>query len=399
MKIPSKRENGRAPEVFFAFLKLGCTSFGGPVAHFGYFQDEFVARRKWLDEKDYGDLVALCQFLPGPASSQLGLALGWKRAGWKGALAAWLGFTTPSVVLMVALAYGIRSLGHLAQSGAVQGLKIAAAAVVAQAVIVMARQFCPDALRAAIAALTAITLVLWTAPGAQLILIAAGAAVMGIWGHWFAAERPRSAKPAPGGWHRGWVCLGLYLGLLLLLPAVARVWPRPSLVLAANFYRVGALVFGGGHVVLPLLQRITVARGVLSEDAFLAGYGAAQALPGPLFAFSAYLGAIIGHGGIGGALLALAAIYLPAVLVLFAALPQWERLRRLRSAQHLLAGADAAVVGLLAAAFYSPIWTTTITGPKRLGLLLVAFASLRYGRVPPWILVAACAVVGAVWLG
>lgn len=392
------QKSGRPGEVFWAFLKLGCTSFGGPIAHLGYFQNEFVVRRKWIDAETYTDLIALCQFLPGPLSSQVGLAVGWRRAGWKGSLAAWLGFTLPSAALMMAFAYGLRSAGSLAHAGWVQGLKVAAAAVVAQAVALMARKLCPDAPRAAIAAAAAVILVLFAASWMQPAVIAGGAVAGILCSRWFAAE---PAIPPAHTFERrryGFVCLALFLGLLVVLPWAARVWPSPGLRVADGFYRAGALVFGGGHVVLPLLQQATVARGWLSQDTFLAGYGAAQALPGPLFAFSAYLGAIVAPGGAGGGLLALGAIYLPAVLVLFAALPHWERLRHLPRARHLLAGANAAVVGLLAAAFYSPIWTSTITDPKRFALALAAFGALQFWRAPPWSIVAACAALGAAWL-
>ena len=399
MTQSSDRKSGDAGEVFRVFLKLGCTSFGGPIAHLGYFQNEFVTRRKWIDEATYADVVALCQFLPGPASSQVGLALGWRRAGWKGSLAAWMGFTLPSAVLMVAFAYGLRSAGGLAHAGWVQGLKVAAAAVVAQAVVLMARKLCPDAPRASIAAGAAVVLTLFAASGMQLVVIAGGAAAGVLCSRWFSAEPPILAGHIPERRGHGFVCLGLFLGLLVLLPWAARVRPAPALLVADGFYRAGALVFGGGHVVLPLLQKATVARGWLGQDTFLAGYGAAQALPGPLFAFSAYLGAIIAPGGWSGALLALGAIYLPAALILFAARPHWERLRRRPRARHLLAGANAAVVGLLAAAFYSPIWTSTITEPKRLALALAAYAALQFWRTPPWIIVAVCAGVGAVGFG
>ena len=381
------------------FLKLGCTSFGGPVAHSGYFQNEFVARRKWLDEETFADLVGLCQFLPGPASSQVALAIGRTRGGWTGAAAAWLGFTFPSAVLMTAFAYGLQAAGRLAHSGWVQGLKIAAVAIVAQAVVTMARKLCPDWPRAAIAAGGALILILFDSSWIQLVVIAAGAGAGVLCGRWFSAESPIPPAPSSGHRRNGYVCLGLFLALLVLLPWLARTWPAPALRVFDGFYRAGALVFGGGHVVLPLLQQATVARGWLDQNTFLAGYGAAQALPGPLFAFSAYLGAVIGPGGIGGALLALVAIYLPAVLVLFAALPHWERLRRLPRARRMLAGANAAVVGLLAAALYSPIWTSTITEPKRFVLALAAFSALWFWRSPPWIIVAACAGLGAVFFG
>jgi chromate transporter len=392
------KKAGGPGEVFRAFLWLGCTCFGGPIAHFGYFQKEFVTRRKWIEEEGYADLVALCQFLPGPASSQVGLALGWKRAGWKGALAAWVGFTLPSVVLMVAFAYGVRAAGDLAHFGLVQGLKIAAAAVVAQAVATMARKLCPDPTRAAVAITVAVVLTLFPGSWMQLMAIAAGAAATGLCYRWL-ADLPIVTAPSPTTRASGFFFLALFFGLLIALPWLAQVRPSAPLLMLDSFYRAGALVFGGGHVVLPLLQQSTVQRGWVGQDTFLAGYGAAQALPGPLFAFSAYLGTFIAPRGIEGALLALGAIYLPAVLILFGALPQWERLRGLQQARVLLAGANAAVVGLLAAAFYSPILITTITSPKRFALALCAYGALQLWRTPPWIVVAACAGVGAIWFG
>ncbi len=385
----------RTGEVFRVFLKLGCTSFGGPVAHLGYFQNELVARRRWVDEEAYANLVSLCQFLPGPLSSQVGLALGWKRAGWKGALAAWLGFTLPSAALMIVLAYGLRSFGGLEHAGWVQGLRLAALAVVAEAVILMARQLCPDAPRSAIALAAALVLCVFSAPGLPPLIIAAGAVAA-------LAIRPRSrARQHPGPPTAAvfpaysFVCLGLFLGLLAVLPGLAHLWPASAWRVADAFYRTGALVFGGGHVVLPLLREATVARGWLREETFLAGYGAAQALPGPLFAFSAFLGALIAPGGIGGAFLALTAIYLPAGLILFAALPHWEYLQRLPRARALLDGANAAVVGLLGAALAGLTWTTASAAPQHLLLSLAAFAALHFWRWPSWLIVLACAGVGA----
>jgi chromate transporter len=389
----------RASEVFRAFLRLGCTSFGGPIAHLGYFRNEFVSRRKWIDEPAYADLVALCQFLPGPASSQVGLALGWKRAGWRGALAAWAGFTAPSAILMVALAYGVRAVGDLAHAGWVQGLKVAAVAVVAQAVFSMARRLCPDLPRSGIAAAAAAALILFPAGWVQLAVISGGAIAAAGLGRWIRTEPSARTAPPAGRQTHGWICLGLYVLLLAALPWIARIEPAAPLKVLAGFYRSGALVFGGGHVVLPLLEQATVGRGWLGQNTFLAGYGAAQALPGPLFAFSAYLGAVIAPGGVGGALLALGAIYLPAALVLFGTLPHWERLRASARARILLAGANAAVVGLLAAALWSPIGATTITDGRRAALAVLAYAALQFGKLPPWIVVASCAALGAAVLG
>jgi len=385
-------------EVFLVFLRLGCTSFGGPVAHLGYFQNEFVVRRKWVDDSTYADTVALCQLLPGPTSSQVGLALGWKRAGWQGALAAWVGFTMPSALLMLAFAYGVHGAGDLSHAGWVQGLKIAAVAVVAQAVLTMAKKLCPDPPRATIAIGAAAILLMVPQTWMQIAIIILGALVGMGTQRWFKGE----PAPAPAVVHRGgnsglgW--LGVFFGLLLCLPWLAHAWPARWLQVFDGFFRTGSLVFGGGHVVLPLLEQTTVARGWLERDTFLAGYGAAQALPGPLFAFSAYLGALIPPGGIGRGLLALIAIYLPTVLLLFGTLPQWDRLRTMPQARALLAGTNAAVVGVLGAAFYTPIWTSTITDASRLALMLVAYAALQFWRMPSWAIVLVCAAAGAAML-
>jgi chromate transporter len=386
---------GTAREVFAAFLKLGCTAFGGPIAHLGYFQNEFVVRRKWLDEHAYADFVALCQFLPGPTSSQVGLALGWQRAGWRGALAAWLAFTTPSAVLMFAFAQGVQCAGNLATAGWVQGLKIAAAAVVAQAVRMLAVKLCPDFPRAAVAVAATTALLLWPKPWMQIVVLVLGA-IFGL----FALSSHVSSPPVlspPASKPRlteGLPWLLAFFALLFLLPFLARIWPDAWLQVFSSFYRTGSLVFGGGHVVLPLLEQATVGPGWLDKNTFLAGYGAAQALPGPLFTFSVYLGALIPPGGVPGALLALIAIYLPTVFLLFGTLPRWEQLRAAPRARALLAGANAAVVGLLAAAFYSPIWVSTITSLGRFVFALAAYLSLEIFRAPPWLVVLACALIG-----
>jgi chromate transporter len=387
---------GKVREVFEAFLKLGCTAFGGPIAHLGYFQNEFVKRRKWVDESTFADTVALCQFLPGPTSSQVGLALGWRRAGWPGALVAWFAFTMPSTVLMLAFAYGVRATGDLSHAGWVQGLKVAAVAVVAQAVRTMAKKLCSDVPRAAIALGALVGLLLVPRPWMQMVVLVAGAAAGAMTIRWFKAETVSmpgtvvARRPTAG-----YASLAIFFGLLLLLPWLARTWPVGWLQVFDGFFRAGSLVFGGGHAVLPLLDRTTVARGWLDHDRFLAGYGAAQALPGPLFTFSAYLGALIPPGGIGGGILALIAIYLPTVLLVSGTLPQWDRLRAAPQARALLAGTNAAVVGLLAAAFCNPIWTSTIVDWKRLALMLAAYAGLEFWRLPPWLIVLACALLGA----
>ena len=393
-------ESGNAWEVLRAFFKLGCTAFGGPIAHLGFFRQEFVEKRRWIDDAGYADLVALCQFLPGPASSQVALALGWKRAGYPGALCASLGFTLPSAALMLAFAYGVQQLNGFSQSGWVQGLKIVAVAVVAQALWQMARRLCPDAPRAIIACVAAVVLLLAPTAWMQLAVIGGGA----LAGMFLKQKFLSVAKPvfAPTVHQRfaGLNWLIAFFALLLFLPLAVRIWPLQWLQIVDGFYRTGALVFGGGHVILPLLEQATVGRGWLDHDTFLAGYGAAQALPGPLFTFAAYLGATISIGphGIIGGLLALFAIFLPSVLLIFGVLPHWERLRQMPLAQALLAGTNAAVVGLLGAAFYSPICTSAITDPKRLIIAIVAFSGLMFGKLPPWLIVLACAMAGKLFL-
>lgn len=382
-------------EVFLAFLRLGLTSFGGPVAHLGYFRSEFVARRQWLDDRSFSDLVALCQFLPGPASSQVGIALGLGRAGWLGALAAWVGFTLPSAVALIAFAYGVATWTGLATSGAVHGLKLAAVAVVAQAVWGMARTLCPDRQRAGLAVLAA--LLVLAVPGApgQVTAIAAGAA-LGLW-----ALR---LEALPAAQHRdygipkavGAMLLALLAGLLLLLPVAAAASGSMLLAAISVFVHAGALVFGGGHVVLPLLQAGVVPPGWIGNDAFLAGYGAAQAVPGPLFTIAAYLGAAMPPplGGWIGGLTLLVAIFLPAFLLVAGALPFWESLRRRQAVQRAMAGINAAVVGVLAAALYDPVWTGAVHSRTDFGLALAAFGALVVARVSPVIVVACAALAG-----
>ena len=392
--IPSK---GLALEVFLAFLKLGLTSFGGPVAHLGYFRAEFVARRRWLDDKSYSDLVALCQFLPGPASSQVGIALGLGRAGWGGAVAAWLGFTLPSAMALILFAAGVTQWAALSQSGAVHGLKVAAVAVVAQAVWGMGKSLCPDRLRAGVAVLSALLVLAVPTATGQVAAIAAG----GIVGRWML-----TLGPLPAAQHRdygvskraGAALLGVFMVLLVVLPLVAAAVHSPALSVLANFYQAGALVFGGGHVVLPLLQAGVVPHGLVSSDVFLAGYGAAQAVPGPLFTFAAYLGAVMPgpFGGWFGGIALLLAIFLPAFLLVVGALPYWETLRQRDGVQRAMAGVNAAVVGGLVAALYDPGWTSAIHSRVDFGLALAAFGLLVYARLSPVLVVILCGTGG--WL-
>jgi chromate transporter len=385
--------SGAAAEVLFAFLKLGLTSFGGPIAHLGYFRSEFVARRGWLSERAFADLVALAQFLPGPASSQVGFAIGLTRAGWLGGLAAWAGFTLPSAILMLAFAFGAAGIADVWWgAGLLHGLKLMAVAVIAQAVLGMAKSFCADAPRAAIAA-AALALVAFV-PGtfAQLAAIVGGAGVglaavrVGV--------REAADDFAPHLSHRAaFVALALFLALLALsfLPA-----GEGLAAVAAAFYRSGALVFGGGHVVLPLLRDALVAPGLLSQSAFLAGYGAAQALPGPLFAVAAGFGALVGAppAGLAGGAVALAAIFLPGMLALVAALPFWRVLRGEPRAQSAMAGINAAVVGLLAAALYNPAFVSAVLSPRDFAVATAAFAALVAGHAPPLLVAALAAAAG-----
>ena len=389
---------GSPREVLAAFLKLGLTSFGGPVAHLGYFRTEFVERRQWLDDRSYSDLVALCQFLPGPASSQVGFALGLGRAGWLGALAAWAGFTLPSALLLVLFAFGVEHWAGLATSGVIHGLKVAAVAVVAQAVWGMSKSLCPDRLRAGIAIGAALVALAVPSALGQIGAIAAG----GLIGRW--ALKLDSLPPLQ---HRdygiprrmGALLLLLCGALLIALPLMAAGGQSILLPAISTFYQAGALVFGGGHVVLPLLQAGVVQPGWVGNDAFLAGYGAAQAVPGPLFTFAAYLGAVMPAplGGWTGAVAMLLAIFAPAMLLVAGALPLWEALRRRAGIQRALAGINAAVVGILAAALYDPVWTSAIHTRTDAGLALAAFGLLVHGRVSPVIVVGLAAGAGA-WL-
>jgi chromate transporter len=376
-------------EVFFVFLRLGLTSFGGPVAHLSYFRAEIVERRKWLDEKAYADIVALCQFLPGPASSQVGIVLGLLRAGLAGGLAAWAGFTLPSALALIAFAYGIGRIGDIAHVAWLHGLKIVAVAVVAQAVWGMAKNLCPDRERASLAVgATLLTLAFPSATG-QIGAIVAG----GLIGWRFlptAAAGPHRPVLVSVGRAHAAIAGALFALLLVGLPLLADATSSHALALFASFYRSGALVFGGGHVVLPLLQQAVVPQGWIGNDAFLAGYGAAQAVPGPLFAFAAFLGTAMkdAPNGLFGGLLCLVAIYLPSFLLLIAALPFWDALRHRADVQSALKGVNAAVVGLLLAALYHPVWTSAIFSGADFGLGAVAFLLLVFWKAPPWLVVA-----------
>jgi chromate transporter len=379
-------------EVFTAFLRLGLTSFGGPIAHLGYFHEEFVVRRHWLDERAYADLVALCQFLPGPASSQVGFSIGLMRAGYAGALAAWCGFTTPSAIALVLFAYGATALSGPIGTGLLHGLKLVAVAIVAQAVWGMARTLCPDRERASIAVVAALIILFSTSSVAQIGAILLG----GLVGLWLLRSAEPSAPghmPMPVSRSAGLIALTAFFVLLAGLPVAQHFSSASGIALFDAFYRSGALVFGGGHVVLPLLREAFVTPGWISDDTFLAGYGAAQAVPGPLFTFAAYLGAVVSPSphGIAGAVLGLFGIFLPGILILLGTLPFWDAFRKRADAQAAMRGINAAVVGLLGAALYSPVWTSSVKTPGDFGVALVGFVLLTAWKAPPLLVV----VVGA----
>jgi chromate transporter len=391
----SSPAKGRLQEVFRAFLLLGLTSFGGPIAHLGYFRHEFVVRRRWLDEQAYADLVALCQFLPGPASSQVGFAIGLLRAGPWGAALAWLAFTLPSALLLVGFALGASLFEGPVGAGLIHGLKVAAVAIVAQAVWGMATNLCPDRRRAGIALAAVFIVVLVDGPLGQVSAILAG----GLAGLLLCRARSEAVSgdlTLPVSHRAGGLALVAFVLLLAGLPLLALASSSPILALLDAFYRAGALVFGGGHVVLPLLEAEVVQSGWVASDLFLAGYGAAQAVPGPLFTFAAYLGTIlgIGPGGLFGASLALVAIFLPGLLLLVAVLPLWNRFRQWGSAQSLMRGANAAVVGILGAALYQPVWTSAILGAEQFALALAGFLLLVRWKLPAWAVVALLAAAG-----
>jgi chromate transporter len=389
---------GLVAEVLRAFLRLGLTSFGGPIAHIGYFREEFVVRRRWLEDASFSDLVALCQFLPGPASSQVAFALGLARAGGWGAAAAWAGFTLPSVVLMLLLAWGADVLGGHAGAGVLHGLKLVAVAVVAQAVLGMARSLAPDRPRAAIAlGGTLLALMGASAVNQVAALVLGGCAGFLLYRRLDVRSEEGALPLSTVSPRTATVCLVSFALLLVASPLAVRVWNAPAMALFLAFYRTGALVFGGGHVVLPFLQSAVVAPGWVSQDAFLAGYAAAQALPGPLFSVAAYLGWVASpvHGALGG-LIALTAIYLPGLLVLAGALPFWDVFRRRAWAQGAMRGVNAAVVGLLGAALYDPLWTTSVHGRLDFAVALACFVLLWAWECPPIVVVALGALVGLV---
>jgi chromate transporter len=384
--------------VLAASLRLGLTSFGGPIAHIGYFRREYVERRGWLDEHSFGDLVALTQALPGPASSQLGIAIGTRRAGVLGGIVAWLGFTLPSAIALTLLGLFAAST-DLSEAGWIHGLKLAAVAVVAQAVWLMAQRLTPDWPRRALVVVATAVALFWATPFSQVAIIAGGALI----GRLALAppETPAGGpEPSPISHRFGVACLVAFVVLLLGLP-LARAADGQPIALFEAFYRSGALVFGGGHVVLPLLDATVVRPGWVTESQFLAGYGAAQAVPGPLFTFSAYLGAVAAPSpnGVAGATIALVGIFLPSFLLVFGALPFWDWLRASIGFRRALNGINAAVVGLLLAALYTPVWTGAITAPVDVGIAAAGLVALLTGRVPPIVVVALSALAGQVIAG
>lgn len=378
-------------EILAISTRLGFTSFGGPVAHLGYFHEEYIRRRKWMDEKSYADLVALCQFLPGPASSQVGIGIGVMRAGVLGGIVSFLGFTIPSVVALIAFALILQGF-DIGDAGWIHGLKIVAVAVVAHAIMGMATKLAPDLKRKAIALLALVVTLIWQTAYTQIgvILIAA---LIGYLIYKNQNSEDSNKIKFPVSRKFGIICLTLFFGLLIVLPILREVTTLDWIAMFDSFYRSGSLVFGGGHVVLPLLEREFVPTGWLSEEAFLAGYGAAQAVPGPLFTFAAYLGAVM--NGWAGGLLATLAIFLPAFLLILGTLPFWDQLRRNPKVKAALMGVNAAVVGILIAAFYQPIWTSSILAPRDFAFAAVLFSMLVYWKLPPWIIVVTGAAGGA----
>jgi chromate transporter len=391
----TKERAGSPLEVLRVFLRLGVSCFGGPIAHIGYFRDEFVVRRRWIDEQAYADLVGLCQFLPGPASSQVGFSIGLMRAGYRGGLAAWTGFTLPSAIALVLFAYGAGELGGPVGMGLLHGLKLVAVAIVAQAVWGMANTLCPDRVRASIAVVVAL-IILFSASSISQI---AGIVLGGLAGFWLCRAGPPATTghvTVPVSRTVGLVALGAFFLLLAGLPLLRNLVNSPGVGLFEAFYRSGALVFGGGHVVLPLLREAFVTPGWVSDDSFLAGYGAAQAVPGPLFTFAAYLGTVVSPSphGLPGAVLGLIGIFLPGVLILMGTLPFWETFRKLAGAQSVMRGVNAAVVGLLGAALYNPVWTSSVKSPGDFGIALVGFVLLTVWRAPPLVAVIVSALGG-----
>ncbi|HEY2493202.1 MAG TPA: chromate transporter [Paenibacillus sp.] len=392
---PQGKQQGRISvlmEVLSVSTKLGLTSFGGPIAHLGYFHNEYIRRRKWMDERSYADLVALCQFLPGPASSQIGIGIGIVRAGLLGGVIAWLGFTLPSVIALVAFAFLLKGF-DIGNVGWIHGLKIVAVAIVAHAILGMGRKLTPDRDRVTIAVIAATITLCWQSAYSQVLVILV-AGVVGLWLYRKKGVAGTPELPIAISRYFAVACLALFFGLLLVLPLLRQWGDNEWLAMFDSFYRSGSLVFGGGHVVLPILEREVVPTGWVSQADFLAGYGAAQAIPGPLFTFAGYLGAML--GGISGAIIATIAIFLPAFLLVVGMLPFWNGLRNSPKIQGALVGINAAVVGILLAALYDPLWTTAILEPMDFALAALLYIMLVFWKLPPWVIVLTGAAGGMV---
>ncbi|WP_195694670.1 chromate transporter [Priestia megaterium] len=390
-KATNKRDFKSLLEILFVSTRLGLTSFGGPIAHLGYFHEEYIRRRKWMDEKSYADLVALCQFLPGPASSQVGIGIGVMRAGLLGGIFAFIGFTLPSVIALILFALLIQGL-NVGDASWIHGLKIVAVVIVAHAILGMAQKLTPDLPRKSIALFALVGTLLWQTAFIQIgVIILAGVAGYIIYKN--QSDNDEVQLSFPISKKVGIICLSLFFGLLILLPILREITTLSWVAMFDSFYRSGSLVFGGGHVVLPLLQREFVPTGWLSKDSFLAGYGATQAVPGPLFTFAAYIGAVI--NGCKGGLIATVAIFLPAFLLILGTLPFWDKLRRNPKIKGALIGVNAAVVGILISAFYDPIWTSAILNPIDFAFSAVLFSMLTYWKLPPWVIVITGAIGGS----
>ncbi|OIJ20815.1 ChrA protein [Anaerobacillus alkalidiazotrophicus] len=391
MKDKHKNKLKLLLEILFVSTRLGFTSFGGPIAHLGYFHDEYIRRRKWMDEKSYADLVALCQFLPGPASSQVGIGIGVMRAGILGGIVSFIGFTLPSVIALIVFALLLNNYGFT-DVGWIHGLKVVAVVVVAHAILGMAKNLTPDLQRKSIALGAMILTLLWQTAITQITVILFAGVVGYLLYNKQQIDNQSSKSTFPLSRRLGFICLGLFFGLLIVLPIIREATTLNWVAMFDSFYRSGSLVFGGGHVVLPLLEREFVPTGWLSKEEFLTGYGAAQAVPGPLFTFAAYIGAVI--NGWKGGLLATVAIFLPAFLLILGTLPFWDTLRRNRKIKGSLMGVNAAVVGILIAALYHPIWTSSILTPLDFVLAAILFSMLVYWKLPPWIIVVTGAIGG-----
>ncbi len=393
---PSKpyKKSQTLMEILFVSFKLGLTSFGGPIAHLGYFYNEYIQKRRWMDERSYADLVALCQFLPGPASSQVGIGIGVVRGGLLGGLIAWFGFTLPSVLALIVFASILEGF-DISHAGWIHGLKIVAVAIVAQAILGMGQKLTPDKKRATLAIIVASITLLWQSMFSQVLLIVA-AGLVGLWMYRSMLIPEISNFTVPIRRSTAVICLVIFFGLLIMLPLLREIMDNSWVSMFDSFYRSGSLVFGGGHVVLPLLEREIVPMGWVSKEDFLTGYGATQAVPGPLFTFAAYLGMMA--KGVYGAFVATVAIFLPAFLLVVGVLPFWHSFRRSPRIQGALLGINAAVVGILLAALYNPLWTTTIMVPVDFALVLILFVMLVFWKLPPWVVVIA-GIVGGTLIG